>query len=124
MPDNYAVAIEDPETRQPTWIEYLGSNHRRLTVESMSDKFEVLDHKGSLELRRSGHGAVIVDTGRGVYAWAYVFPGGRKLRWPSVTTGVFDGSAIILTIAQPEPGEDFARLRVDLASGSLTRDSR
>lgn len=118
MPDTYAVVNEDPQTREPTLLEYLGSNHRRSTLGSFRDRFEALDRSGHLELRRTGHGPVVVDVARDIYAWVYVFPGGRRLRWPSVADGKFDGSTVVLTIEQPEPGAASIKVR-----GSWNRDA-
>ena len=119
MPQNYALYVEPPAPDQPHWIEYLGWNHQRLTEDALGERLEVIDRKGKLELLRSGHGAVVQDLERNVYAWVYVFPGGRKLRWPSVVGGKLEDGTVVLQIDHPLIGESSQRLRIDLESGVI-----
>jgi len=119
MPSNYAILVEGEVTGEPVWIEYLGVNHRRLTTDAIGDRFEVVARKDELELLRSGHGAVVVDKQRGSYTWVYVFPGGKKLRFPSVSGGAFDEDSVIVDLEAPEIGEGDKRVRIDLQSGAV-----
>jgi hypothetical protein len=119
MPQSYALYVEPPAPGEPYWIHYLGMNHRRLTEDAFSDELEVIDRKGKLELLRSGHGAVVVDLERHVFAWVYVFAGGRKLRWPSVTGGKLEEATVVLELDHPVIGEARERLRIDLATGTI-----
>lgn len=119
MPQSYALFVEPPAPGEPYWIEYLGMNHRRLTEDALSEQLERIERKGNLELLRSGHGAVVVDLERKVYAWVYVFAGGRKLRWPSVIGGKLEEGAVTLEIDRPVIGESRESVRIDLASGSV-----
>ena len=69
MPTSYAVFVTGSDSREPEWIEYLGANRRRLTESALSDRLEVVDRAGSLELLRTGHGAVVQDLERNAFAW-------------------------------------------------------
>lgn len=119
MPDSYAMFVAATSIEPAYWLEYLGANHRRLTTEAFSDELELLDEQGSLRLLRSGHGAVVHDTQRGAYAWIYVFPGGRKLRWPSVIGGSLEGNSATLQLDTPVVGAASQRLAIDLKNGSI-----
>jgi hypothetical protein len=119
MPDNYAVFVAATAAEPAHWLEYLGGNHRRLTAEVFSDELELIDEQGKWRLLRSGHGAVVHDTQRGAYAWIYVFPGGRKLRWPSVIGGSFEGNSAILQLDTPVMGAASQRIAIDLKNGSI-----
>jgi hypothetical protein len=119
MPTSYAVFRQMPVPGDSQWIEYLGANHRRLGTDSLSDQLEVVDRRGDLQLLRSGHGAVVRDFGRGMYAWIYVYGGGRKLRWPSVIGGKLDGDSVLLTLDDSGLGEGKRQMRIDLSSGAM-----
>jgi hypothetical protein len=119
MPDNYAVFVAATSVEPAHWLEYLGANHRRLTTEAFSEELELVDEQGSLQLLRSGHGAVVRDTQRGAYAWIYVFPGGRKLRWPSVIGGSLEGDSAILQLDTPVIGASSQKIAIDLKTGSI-----
>lgn len=110
MPRSYAVF--DAPRRE--WVEYLGANHRRLSADATSDELVVLGRAGNLELRRSGHGAVVVDTRAQRYAWVYVYAGGRKLRWPSVIGGEIQPDAVTLQLATQEGEKPAKRVRIEL----------
>ncbi len=119
MPENYSLYVVPPAPGEPYWIEYLGVNHRRLSEDAFSDRLEVIDREGTLELLRSAHGAVVVDLERKLYAWVYVFGGGRKLRWPSVIGGKLEEGAVLLEIGHPILGEAREGVRIDLSSGAV-----
>lgn len=119
MPDNYAVFIPAAGNVAAHWLEYLGFNHRRLTAERSSEELLLIDQQGTMQLLRSGHGAVVVDTGRQAYAWVYVFPGGRELRSPSVIGGSFQGNTVILKLDHPTPALPSQQIAIDLHSGGI-----
>jgi hypothetical protein len=121
LPESYALFVDPPAPAEPYWIEYLGANHRRLTEDTFGDRLEVIDRRGKLELSRSGHGAVVRDLERQVYAWVYVFPGGRKLRWPSVIGGKLEDGAVLLQIDHPVIGVAGEQVRIDLESGMVSQ---
>jgi hypothetical protein len=119
MPDNYAVFVAASGSEAGQWIEYLGANHRRLAPSQFSDELQLVDQRGPLRLLRSGHGAVVVDAQRQAYAWVYIYPGGRKLRLPSVVAGTFEGDSIVLQIDQPATGAANQRVEIDLRTGNV-----
>jgi len=120
MPDNYTLRLPSGKAdtgSTETWVEYLGFNHRRLDGDSIRDEFEVLDHKGDLDLLRSGHGAILLDRRRQAFAWIYVYGGGQKLRWPSVLDGHLTDQAAVLELSSDVSQRARSRIEIDLESG-------
>lgn len=116
MPSNYVLFSGESES----WIEYLGANHGRLKGTRMSDQFESLGTEGDIELRRSAHGAVVIDHAQRRYAWVYVHPGGHKLRWPSVLGGELKPGIALLRLATFDSQQHFELVKVDLTSGAVS----
>lgn len=125
MPESYTLRYMNPVTRQLEWVEYLGLNHRRITEDSMSDEFELLDQRGALQLLRTGHGALLRTTEpTDAYAWIYVFRGGHKLRWPSVIGGRLEARTVVLDLRPAESESTPRHLTIDLAPARATRPLR
>jgi hypothetical protein len=95
MPDTYTVLVGKDEfpglfrkykiKENTAWVSYYGHNHARSRSAHMgSSKFRLLFESGRYQLLGTAHGVVRYDKSRNKHTWEYVFPGGRKLRWPSV----------------------------------------
>jgi hypothetical protein len=120
LPTNYALQADASGTRAKEWVEYLGANHRRRDVSNDANEMQLLHKIGELELRASAHGAVIVDVHAKRYAWIYVYPGGSKLRFPSVRSGTIEAGRVVLNLNEPELDHEETAVGVELATGAVT----
>lgn len=119
LPTNYVLHAEETDGGATEWVEYLGANHSRRTQDSPADDLHLLHAKGELELRGSAHGAVIVNSRTRRFAWIYVYPGGSKLRFPSVRAGTLTEGRAVLRLNQPEFDHDETLVEVDLVTGAV-----
>jgi hypothetical protein len=119
LPTNYTLQVEESGARATEWIEYLGANHRRRGRQNDANELQLLDKTAHLELRASAHGAVIVNIETKHYAWIYIYPGGSKLRSPSVRAGTLAEGQAILSLNQPEFEHEETEVRIDLATGAV-----
>jgi hypothetical protein len=80
----------------------------------------VLDQKGNYVLLGTSHGVILTDPERSKHAWIYIFPGGAKLRWPSIKSARIEGETAIVQL-EKDPSEEqrTAQVRINLNNGEL-----
>lgn len=107
-----------PDTAHGVWVEYLSTNHRRASDQRLSGDLRLVDSKESLGLWVTAHGVVAVDEAANRYAWLYVYPGGRKLRFPSIKSAKFEGTAVVIEMEPTKETATRHQVRVELSTSS------
>ena len=116
-PQTYTVRVKTSNGRD--WISYLGHNHSYRRGKGPY-KPVVLAQQGSYVLLGTSHGVILTDPEQSRHAWIYIFPGGAKLRWPSIKSArIWGETAIIQLENDPLGGERDTQVRINLKSGEL-----
>ena len=117
LPQTYTVRVKT--SNGGNWISYLGHNHS-YRLGKGPYKPVVLDKKGKYILLGTSHGVMLTDLERSRYAWIYIYPGGAKLRWPSIKGArIWGETAIVQLENDPLGGERDTQVRINLKSGEL-----
>jgi hypothetical protein len=117
VPQTYTVRVKTSNGRK--WISYLGHNHSYRRGNGPY-KPVVLAKKGGYVLLGTTHGVILTDPERSRHAWIYIFPGGAKLRLPSVKSAKIEGKTAIVQLEKDPPGgQRAAQVRINLNNGEL-----
>jgi hypothetical protein len=117
LPQTYTVRVRT--SNGGNWISYLGRNHSYRGGKGPY-KSVVLDQKGNYVLLGTSHGVILTDPERSKHAWIYIFPGGAKLRWPSIRSARIEGETAIVQLEKdPSGGQRTAQVRINLNNGEL-----
>ena len=123
LPKTYTVR----DLERGVWITYKGHNHSAqpatLTTPSKGEtKRRIprgLDAEADRVLLGTNHGVLLTDRSRSRHAWIYVFPGGHKLRWPSVVGARLEGDVAVIEVELRDGLTERHEVRVDLDTGRL-----
>jgi hypothetical protein len=117
LPQTYTVRVKT--SNGGNWISYLGRNHSYRGGKGPY-KSVVLDQKGNYVLLGTSHGVILTDPERSKHAWIYIFPGGAKLRWPSIRSARIEGETAIVQLEKDPSGRKRAtQVRINLKTGII-----
>ena len=117
LPETYTVRVKTSNGGK--WISYLGHNHS-CRGEKGPYKPVVLTQKGDCVLLGTSHGVILTDPKRSKHAWIYIFPGGAKLRWPSIKSARIEGETAVVQLEKDPSGRQRnAQVRINLKTGII-----
>ena len=117
LPETYTVRVKTSDSAK--WISYLGHNHS-YRLGKGPYKPVVLAQKRDRVLLGTSHGVILTDPERSRHAWIYIFPGGAKLRWPSIKSARIEGETAIVQLEKdPSGGQRNAYVRINLNNGEM-----
>lgn len=122
LPKTYTVRVKTSNGGK--WISYLGHNHSYRRGKGPY-KPVVLARKGNYVLLGTSHGVILTDPERTKHAWIYIFPGGAKLRWPSIRSARIEGETAIVQLEKdPSGGQRTDQVRINLNTGVILFSGR
>lgn len=122
LPKTYTVRLKT--SNGPKWVSYFGHNHSFRRGKG-PNKPVVMSRQGDHVLLATSHGVILTDSKRTKHAWIYIFPGGAKLRWPSIKSARIEGETAIVQLEKdPSGGERASEVRIDLNTGDILFSGR
>lgn len=117
LPRTYTIRVKTSD--RVKWISYLGHNHSYRRGKGPY-KPVVLTRKGNYVILGTSHGVILTDSELTKHAWLYIFPGGARLRWPSIKSARIEGETAIVQLEKdPSGGQRTAQVLINLKNGEM-----